>query len=506
MNRYPPPNVNPFNILAEGISRLKILDGKLFSVSAEARRSLHTSEQDAAVLTEAQRFFARSFSTLPDRNALIRSGLPPEYRKAITTWTHYDDFCHLLNVLKLYEARFAAQHIDWKEAWPGILVQHFPIFRTSGPQEFEALNDNAPQTGIAVLPPFLGIDRGKKFSWDRQPGVHTEFSNFSYLELDTLQYGGEPYLARHAFLSSIDLPQVDGPQFSKTGRMLRIAFCPLGCRNLLRWETYREDGQNRFRICGVRDEDVLKRRIRAAMQEAARNQAQIVIFPEMLGTADIVSADFFFALADELRKLGLPMPAMTLLPSWWHDDRNELYVRGGDGRLLCVQEKQFPYYHREHGELWAEDLRHTRRVIHVVHVPGLGRFGFPICRDFLIDGYVRLMLEKLHVNFLLCPSFSSHKSQFFDTGLSPISYGCYSCWCNACAAGFRDGKPAAFLGYASGPMEPGQPSSQLLSPNCKGQCTDPDRPCVFLTDIDVAAAADDSVRRTILLPPKHCGF
>ena len=213
----------------------------------------------------------------------------------------------------------------------------------------------------------------------------------------------------------------------------------------------------------------------------------------MLGDSNIVNPAFFAQIEDALLSKGYPMPSLCLLPTWWHDNQNELFVYDASGKLLCTQKKQIPYiYKDETGKMFAEHLVNTKNVIHIIHIPNVGRVAFPICKDLLEEEYIRIMLRQLRATFLLCPSYSSSKTQFDLTAPGSIQYGCYTIWCNTCAAYHKDEIPS-HIGLVSGPQ--GLPEmTEYLLPKCDGDCGSEEEPCVFIAEISMDHTATITTR------------
>lgn len=189
------------------------------------------------------------------------------------------------------------------------------------------------------------------------------------------------------------------------------------------------------------------------------------------------------------------MPGLILFPTWWHDGRNELYVFDGSGNRLCVQQKQYPYvYEKQESARYKENLLSPERVIHVIHIPEVGRFAFPICRDLLEQEYMDILLRQLRVTFLLCPSYSPHKTQFTTEAISVNKYGCYTIWCNTCAAYWKEPEPPAQIGLIAGPQEDLAKPLAYMTPKCRGVCGSGAESCIFLAEITIDHTANISCR------------
>lgn len=289
--------------------------------------------------------------------------------------------------------------------------------------------------------------------------------------------------------------------FPEGKKEFTLAVCPIGRAEQLKLELYTCDrpmGKQRlFRIDGLKDEEYVYDRCVAAAVRAATERADIVIFPEMLGSERLIGPEFYNEIAQKVKQSGASMPGLILLPTWWHDNTNALYVLDASGRQLCIQEKQFSFvYPNKKTEKntggddleYYEDLKEADRTIHIIHIPDVGRFAFPICRDLLETGYVQLMLQQLRATFLICPSYTQHKTQFGLTAPSAIPYGCYVLWCNSCAAFYDEALPE-YVALAAGPQGQSASPVDYMIPECGGNCGQRQDDCVFLVEISMDHSA-----------------
>ena len=488
--RYQYTYENPFNVEAELISHLRTLDSELFYCQ-DQRKSL----QLPADLEGELEALLQKLPTMRDGKKLLLSGVPPDEKLAVQQWEHYGEFLYMLWFIVRYTEKLRLDLILSS-------AYFFSITHSEDGtgKEFESLNDNVEGTRLLILPKIKTIhdpldpseealeeDRTgggqKHWATDRMPGIQDMLSHTFYVDVDMLAYQDHQYRVMHSIL--------ERHMFTENRKTLRIAVCPLAHKDLLQTKTYLGDGNQRlFCVEGLKCTDFVHDRIKAAFMRAGEQHADILIFPEMLADETVLSRGFFEETKEMLSSHGYPMPALILLPTWWHDHRNELYVLDAAGKRLCVQQKQIRYLfsEKETGELYAEALREPEAVIHMVHIPEVGRFAFPICRDFLESGYVQLLLQQLRSTFLICPSYSPNKTQFDLTAPGVIQYGCYTVWCNTCAAYYDSERLPGHIGLVAGPQE--IPATMcLLSPQCGGNCEDEAQSCVFLVEISMDRSA-----------------
>lgn len=493
---------NPFDIAARGICHLRRLDEERFN-----DRDFRNAVMPPDDLDHEVDLLFQELPYISDIKRLLRCGVPPEELSMVRKWSHYNDFPYMLQFLSRY-----TQKLQCKEVFSSNYFGDITHAEDGQAQEFESLNSNVEETGLLILPqvqtindPLNPAEEGesleseqeqpdpsgeKHWATDRIPGIQSDLPNILYVEKKELLYGGKSYHVLHSVFSRDAFPE--------NKQTLRIAVCPVACRDFLNVETYSkpisaEISKKFCSVSGLKDEIFAYNRIQAAFMKAGMEHADILIFPEMLGNKEVLSQAFFDEIRKNLKALKYPMPWLTLMPTWWHEYRNELYVLDSSGKCLCIQQKQKPYLFRNKYE---EDLRDPEPVIHMVHIPGVGRFAFPICRDLLEDDYIRIMLRQLRTTFLLCPSYSPHKTQFDFTAVDGIKYGCYTVWCNTCAAYYDKGQPPSHIGLVAGPQTPPE-TIKLLSPECGGKCGNENTACIFIIDIEMDRSANISYKHII---------
>lgn len=123
-----------------------------------------------------------------------------------------------------------------------------------------------------------------------------------------------------------------------------------------------------------------------------------------------------------------------------------LSVFGNTGEKIGEQHKQTQY---EDKKLNArEDLREAGTNILVLHIYGIGRVCFQICKDFLTD-YADIVIKALKANLILCPSFSESAATFNAAKNIAVGYNCRVVWINCCSAFRNRNKKGAFIGFAA---------------------------------------------------------
>lgn len=499
---------NPYNILTQlaALFRHTAEDYYFDAAKRAAWMGAHQSESEKAVFA-----FLQGFPQLNDCFHCLSYGIPEETADALLAWAEQRGPGCTLALIQELDSLFS-----WRE-----IISSVPLAETGS---FSSLNDNVEETGFILLPRVSAVSDDltpaaereessaeggeatesepfdlQKKEGEQQPGrkrwidrldegINREIQNTYYVAVQDLKNPQKIYSLENVIVSKTDFDIKDS---------FRIAFAPIAkdvepvTREL---ESEDEDAIPLFHFDGITNPKRAYKRIEAAHLEACRQQADILIFPELLGTQEMLGlqngwSKTFSDFSRRAEKEGIPAPFLTLAPSCWHDCCNRVYVLDETGILLCAQQKQYAFDgFDKNGIRRLEDLSKSEPEIVILHVPGLGRLTIPICRDLLFTDYHDLLVRTLHSTLMLCPSFSPGKSLFKLDALRDRAYGCYLFWGNACSA--CDRKPAEYVGLFSAPQTR-EPEVTLI-PKCGGDCGSDTTACLFVMDIQIGSMESGS--------------
>ena len=482
---------NPFNVLALFISKLPQVDEELYRSKDKRDVLLETEDWDNRVFS-----LLSELDDFNDIDSLLRDGITQESLVCLQKW-HEDNpgFSPMLSLIC---------GLDHILRWDNILKSAY--MKVTLKDCFDALNDNVEETGILILPrvPSLNepLDRAevksgtpqKTWAYNWEPGINEELTNTYYIEKNELTVNGTTYRVTHRIMRDW-----------LVGNPILLAVSPIS-KNAQLFEPicYESGGKKRFAIKGVENPELIRRRVKAAYKKAAEIGVNLLIYPEMLGDESMFTpaegfSDFFSQLGDEVTEAGYSSPALVLPPTLWHNKHNKLYVIGGDGGYVCVQEKQNPFLYCGDAvqEKYLEDLRGVAPIIQVIHVPYVGRLTFPICKDYLVPEYRELLVRTLRSTMMLCPSYSKGKFSFSVSAPAELAYGCYSLWINTCAALSGKNSPPPYIGLFA------TPNTELVhkfEPKCRGLCGLADDACLFIVEIKRTGMAPEIIIREHIHP------
>ena len=469
--------MNPYDLIAEMIAHISHLDAFYYN-SRTYRDAVQVEEmtEAARMFLESQPFFSGK-RTEEITEAIINKGIPLELAEAIRAWDKFDQFFYALELLQLLESFYS---------WEAVIKS--PFVRLQMENTFESLNTNVDQTKVLILPKVPSLsdsitpedDAQKKTGYYWKIGVNEELKNLYYVNVEELNRAGIKYKIVHQILDVGFFGDKD---------YLRIAMSPIVKADLLTVEHYTRSSESitsgLFSVNEtLKDPRLVNQKICAAIGLAAENNADILVFPEMLGTEQIEDdtdeGSLLKQIAQQLEDEGKAMPYLVVGPSRWNNNKNRLSLFDASGKRIAIQEKQHPFLHKDSNDL--EDLLDIRREIRVLHIPRIGRLSFPICVDYLNDSYMQLLAVDMRSTLLICPSYSFGKRHFNLASRSCVKYDCYTVWLNTCAA-FAEAELPDYIGLVSGPFV--KKDVQLIQPKCAGVCKDSAAGCVFLLQVNM---------------------
>ena len=189
--------------------------------------------------------------------------------------------------------------------------------------------------------------------------------------------------------------------------------------------------------------------------------ADIVLFPEMMGSDSVIEACETYISALNIRT----KPKLYFLPTTekkcdgqW---QNTLRILDQDGGCVFEYHKQHPfqydkkvktgddtlevskesYFKEKTGddtlevpkESYFEPIQADNRVC-VIHVPGIGRIGMMVCSDIFRENYLNNLINRFQLTLLLYPVFSDGKDLLERMVSLTRTFSCDAVLCNTCAA------------------------------------------------------------------------
>ena len=292
----------------------------------------------------------------------------------------------------------------------------------------EALNSNHNETAIIILPQLASFwergGRGTQHSYS----ISRQLKNTMYL--DSRMFKGENVnQIKHVILPSSLFFRAE-----QQGR-LRIGYSFVSGNLHLETKEYIRDGVNYFSVDAEMESERVQKLVELVLEKAKENQVDILLFPEMIGSAfvnqktrDFLRRALFDADEDSY-------PAIIVLPSVWKEKVNSAAILTGYGEEVCTQQKQYPYDGPivPEGVALLEDIE-PDKTLYLLHCQGIGRMAIMICKDFLMTEYLNMLLEILRVSLILVPSMTTGEYDFKTNIHSCEHADCCVVQANCCSA------------------------------------------------------------------------
>lgn len=291
------------------------------------------------------------------------------------------------------------------------------------------------QTQLAILPRYSCIWEGhsRESNHVLDMNIYLEYSYF--VELDGGKINGQYKIRNHILDPGIYgvCPDIQRELFVTAG------LSPISKNIVLDVQTYEEKTaeyeSNYFTVEPLNSKSVkdVKQILKKVLQDADQDEVDFLVFPEMLGTESMIRE-----LASELEKAPLRNIKFFVAPSVWekeekHNNTNTSYVINYEGNLLFGQDKLKPFPMKWDKNIYMEDIKRCD-TIHIIHCSGYGSIAVPICRSELDEVVKDILVRRLNVKLLLCPSWSTGSYEFEISIMSGAERCCNTVWCNTCSA------------------------------------------------------------------------
>lgn len=294
-----------------------------------------------------------------------------------------------------------------------------------------ALNSNQEKTKLIIL-------RKAECKWAMREignGLQGFLENFYYIDLNNLK----GMLVKNYML---DPKAVLG----RKKDVLKIAISPITDKKIVEFsKPYERMNENTgavqklFRVENVLEEEWITEQVFENILLAGSNSADILVFPEMLGTHKMLRC-----VLDKLtERKDVQIPALIVFPSIWEKTKNDqdntnrsCVILNGD-EILFQQHKRSDYkYDTGEGEVYEDINRDYSKnnVLHMIHVEGLGRICIIICYDYLDGENRESIMENARPTLVCTPSFSTGSFHFETLSEAFFKQNCNWVWCNTCSA------------------------------------------------------------------------
>ena len=338
------------------------------------------------------------------------------------------------------------------------------------------LNTNRESVGVGLLPRCSCVWERKHRLIHRYNNLESFLYNILLIENSVL---GE-LIDKHYFLKKDLFPHF------KERHAVKIAATPLRRERNFKVQLTDKDKIQYFNIAYENpsfeaDNELIWKKI----WTAAENESDIVVFPELLGNAEMTEF-----MSSKIKSLSpadaAKIPSLIVLPSYWEKNRNVVTVMDKFGNVICKQNKQNPFRKEFDGIGYLEQIS-SNLVVNILHFEGIGRIAIMVCRDFLETEYMQQLMRCFKLTLIIVPSFSTGSYDFRRSFDLCAHEDCNVVWVNTCAALVK-GKEANFrdIGYVRKRISRNEDEAQMLykMPICNrafdGECA---HDCIYYETI-----------------------
>lgn len=342
----------------------------------------------------------------------------------------------------------------------------------------KGINSNVKQTRIHLLPRVECSWEHKSRGTCHSNDLMNYLRFFYFIDMDEIQ----DYEIINYFLPSNLFENA-----IKTNR-LKIGMSPLSNQGTLELAKETREGTRYFSVEELKGCEEIDQNLAELENEAARQQIDILIMPEMLAGPQTLEI-----LKDKLSEFpedGMEYPALTFAPSQWKKHHNKVTVLNQLGEVIAEQEKQHPYLYEDDSGKYLEDIMPEKKIC-LIHCEGIGRIAILICKDALITKYMKMVLDVLKATLLIIPSFSTGSYDFQEIISCCKAADCCACWINTCSVGNLEGVDTDKLEQIGEFLRCGKKSAlkngtylcERKSKSCDGKGTRDCRHCIFVCEL-----------------------
>ena len=330
----------------------------------------------------------------------------------------------------------------------------------------QALNSNVKECGIAIYPHILPLWNTKKSERTRERILNTKFKNYMMIRMQEVQ----PFeLVIHYWNDTGLLKTIE------KGWKMPVALSPVISNADLNTVSQKMEEGRTIRVEGLKNDELVTNRVLQIFDDAFPKGYSIIVFPEALGTKEIVAT---------IKKKMREHPeccTFVLLPTICESGSNSLIVLGPGGIECLHHEKATPFILVGKDGTEEREALEYKKDIHLLMTKELGLVAFTICAELLDPYYFHVLTNVAMVDTIICPSFSPGITAFKETMLKGISLKLLQIYINTCSAKAvsRNGSISDTLGMVQIPYinNDCETAIKMLQRKCGGECTE--KACYF---------------------------
>lgn len=325
--------------------------------------------------------------------------------------------------------------------------------------QLSPLNTNAEETGISVYPRLHPQWNQAKSERGREYVLNSSFQNFLVLRNSDMA----PFeIVMHYWHDTGLLKKKDD------GWVMSVALVPVMDYAALKTESHDTVSGKAICVKGLENGDTVTGRVLQAFDELFPKQYSMVIFPEALGTEELVSA------VKARMRIHPEYHTFVLLPTICENGRNTLVVLGPGGIDCLKHDKLTPFILIDKERIEQREELDYDRKIHLLITEELGTVAFAICAELLDPAFYETVTRVGRADTIICPSFSPGVTAFKETIMKGTALKLLQFYINTCSAKTvsRKGVVPEDLAMVQTPFSEEEMSLKSFQRACAGKCAD----------------------------------
>lgn len=185
-----------------------------------------------------------------------------------------------------------------------------------------------------------------------------------------------------------------------------------------------EMGERFFDLKGYKKEDEFCDRYIELITYAMQYEADIVIFPEMYLSMNIVDK-----VSEKIKSMKIRKNMIIVIGTLWENKTNICFICNHRGKIIIRQHKQSPFLYKGKDE----NLANKEKILHFLDIDAIGRLAFGVCKDIDNERILQKM-KALMCDVYIFPAFSPSLNIIRTAEELAKSYNGITVFANACAA------------------------------------------------------------------------
>jgi len=325
--------------------------------------------------------------------------------------------------------------------------------------EVKPLNTNVDLTDVFIYPCTHPHWNQSKSERNRERTLNASFANYIMIR----KSDSKPFEVVMHYWNDKGLLKK-----TEQGWSMSVALSPVMDYAILNTKSHDTSKGEVICVEGLNNGDTVFEKVLKVFDDMFEQQYGIIVFPEALGTREIVL---------EIKKRMRLHPeycTFVLLPTICENNENTLIVLGPGGIDCLFQNKVAPFIlYDKNGDCYREELLYDKQI-NLLITEELGLVAFAICADLLDPDYYNVITNVAKVDTIICTSFSPGGNAFKEAMIKSVPLRLLQIYVNTCSAKIssRSGMFEGEVAMVQLPYVKDESPLRVFEKKCGGQCSD----------------------------------